>query len=69
MDFLRLFLSPRGLLDLFKLAGKVWVSALPRMSTHVSHPWTALALKSVAGVNYLRPYSVSPGASMRIDRC
>ena len=55
MNFRCLSLSPKAPLDFLMLLGKVWVLALPRMSTHLSHLWTSLVLKSVGDVDYARP--------------
>ena len=55
MNFLCLLLSPRAILDVLTLVGKVWVLAPPRMATHVSHAWTSLAFKSVGGGDSRRP--------------
>ena len=51
MNFLSFFLFPKARLDVPRLLGRVWVLALARMSTHVSHAWTSLAFESVGGLD------------------
>ena len=52
---------PKGSSRSCEACGKVWVFVFARMSTHVSHAWTSLALKSVEGVD-------SRGPSLALSR-
>ena len=42
---------PKGPSRRFEASREVWILALLRVTTHVSHPWTSLELKSVEVVD------------------
>ena len=54
-EFSVLFSLPKGPFSRFEASREGWVLALPRMSRHVSHAWTSLALRSVVGVDSRGP--------------